>query len=74
MRAEAWDTVVLHDWTHHSGEFGERLYRVRRVKTGHSDQWGVTLLGLVRVEWFNPEQDGTNFEWEHFATHSHGKE
>ena len=62
-----WDDMVLHDWTHYSGEFGERVYHVRRVKldTTYRDQ-APYIQGLIRVEWFNPDDSGTSFEWEYY--------
>ena len=55
----SWTDVVLHGWTHNSGEFGERVYHVRRVRLTDAG----TLEGLARVEKFSPEDDWAEYEW-----------
>lgn len=57
-----WTDVELYDWHHYSGEFGERVSHVRRVRLVNG-----TLSGLARMDWYNPDDDGVQYEWTRIA-------
>lgn len=45
-------------WSDYSGEFGETLTRVRRVKFVDG-----FFSGLMRFDWYSPNESGTYYEW-----------
>lgn len=60
-----WDEVEVFDWTDVSGELGDRLYKVRRVRTRPHAHL-LMVEGLIRQDWFNPDESGTDYIWEWF--------
>lgn len=55
----------VYKYTHHSGEFGETAYPIRRARMTFADYREYHFVEVLwRVEYFNPNEDYTQFEWE----------